>query len=52
MITTTSADGTTVLAHRLPHAEKVVMHGKGHAANRTAPGEVARIIENLADRVL
>ncbi|MEV6863586.1 alpha/beta hydrolase [Streptosporangium subroseum] len=40
------------LARRLPHAEKVVLHGQGHAANQTASGEVARVIETLADRVL
>jgi len=40
------------LARTLPHAEKVVLHGQGHAANRTAPGDVARVIETLADKVL
>ena len=46
------ATGSTPSHTSCPTAERVVMHGKGHAANRTAPGEVARIIETLADRVL
>jgi len=40
------------LARALPRAEKVVLRGQGHGANQRAPGEVARIIETLADKVL
>jgi pimeloyl-ACP methyl ester carboxylesterase len=40
------------LARALPHADKVVLARQGHGANRTAPGEVARVIETLAGTVL
>jgi pimeloyl-ACP methyl ester carboxylesterase len=40
------------LAAVLPHAERVVLHGHGHDAHRSAPEEVARVIETLADKVL
>jgi len=40
------------LARTLPHAEKVVLPRQGHGANQTAPGDVARVIETLADKVL
>jgi pimeloyl-ACP methyl ester carboxylesterase len=40
------------LASKLPRPERVVMRGQGHGANDDAPGEVARVIEALADRVL
>lgn len=36
----------------LPHAERVVMPKRNHGADLRAPGEVARVIETLADRVL
>ncbi|HEX7658566.1 MAG TPA: alpha/beta hydrolase [Pseudonocardiaceae bacterium] len=35
----------------LPHAQRVVLHGRDHAADATAPREVARVIQTLADRV-
>jgi pimeloyl-ACP methyl ester carboxylesterase len=41
-----------VLARALPHAEKVVLRGEGHGANVSAPAEVARVVANLADKVL
>jgi pimeloyl-ACP methyl ester carboxylesterase len=40
------------LAGVLPHAERVVLSGQGHDANWRAPGDVARVIETLAARVL
>jgi hypothetical protein len=36
----------------MPHAEKVVLPRQGHGADQRAPGEVARVIETLADKVL
>jgi pimeloyl-ACP methyl ester carboxylesterase len=36
----------------LPNAERVVLHGQGHAANALAAGKVANIIAGFADRVL
>lgn len=41
------------LARVLPRVERVVvLHGQGHFANLRAPDEVARVIEDLADKVL
>ncbi|MCI0670205.1 MAG: alpha/beta hydrolase [Myxococcaceae bacterium] len=40
------------LARTLPRAEKVVLHGQGHAANVKAPDALARVVEALADKVL
>lgn len=40
------------LAHTLPHAEKVVLCRQGHVAQRTAPGQLARIIETHANNQL
>jgi pimeloyl-ACP methyl ester carboxylesterase len=40
------------LAAVIPDAEHIVLAGRDHMAHRKAPGEVARIIEDLADRVL
>lgn len=36
----------------LPHTERVVLHGQGHAANALAPGKLADVIAGFADRVL
>jgi len=36
----------------LPHADKVVLPRQGHGAHQTAPGDVARVIETLAGKVL
>ena len=36
----------------LPHTERVVLHGQGHAANVFAPGKLANVIAGFADRVL
>ncbi len=42
-----------VLARTLPCIDQVVvLHGQGHSANVRAPGDVARVIETLADKVL
>jgi len=40
------------LAAVMPHAERVVLARRDHFANRKAPGEVASVIEALANRVL
>jgi pimeloyl-ACP methyl ester carboxylesterase len=40
------------LAGALPHAERVVLPRQGHGAHLRAPGDVARVIASLADRVL
>jgi len=40
------------LARTVPHAEKVMLPRQGHGANQRAPGDVARVIETLADKVL
>lgn len=40
------------LARAMPRAEKVNLPGQGHSANRTAPAAVARVVADLADRVL
>jgi len=40
------------LGRAVPHAERVVLHGRGHDANVRAPGDLARIIERQADKVL
>jgi pimeloyl-ACP methyl ester carboxylesterase len=40
------------LAAVLPAAERVMLHGQGHDAHRSAPEEVARVIETLAGKVL
>jgi pimeloyl-ACP methyl ester carboxylesterase len=40
------------LARALPCAERVVLHGQGHNANRGTPNQVARVVETLAGRVL
>lgn len=40
------------LARTLPRAERVVLHRQGHGAHLRAPGDVARVIETLADKVL
>jgi pimeloyl-ACP methyl ester carboxylesterase len=40
------------LARRMPRAESVVLHGQGHGAHQRAPDQVARVIANLADKVL
>ena len=36
----------------LPHTERVVLHGRGHAANAFAPGKLADVIAGFADGVL
>ncbi|MEU0572418.1 alpha/beta hydrolase [Nonomuraea sp. NPDC005983] len=36
------------LARVLPRAERVVLHGQGHSAHASAPGEVAAVIERFA----
>ncbi|MEE3065102.1 MAG: hypothetical protein VYA67_14295 [Actinomycetota bacterium] len=36
----------------LPHAERVLLRGQGHAANVFAPGKLANVIAGFADRVL
>lgn len=36
----------------IPHAERVVMHGRDHGADLKAPKQVAHVIEALADKVL
>ena len=46
----TSADGTDVRV--IDEGRGPVMRGQGHDANDHAPGEVARVIETFADRVL
>lgn len=40
------------LQHALPRAERVALRRRGHDANFRAPGELARIIESLAEKVL
>jgi pimeloyl-ACP methyl ester carboxylesterase len=40
------------LSRTVPGAVKVVLRGQGHVANVRAPGEVARVIEDLASRVV
>ena len=36
----------------LPHAERVALHGQGHAANAFAPAKLADVIAGFADGVL
>jgi pimeloyl-ACP methyl ester carboxylesterase len=40
------------LQRAIPHAERILMHKRGHDANLKAPGQLAEIITSLADRVL
>lgn len=40
------------LAQVMPHAERASIPRQSHSANRKAPAEVARIIQDLAERVL
>lgn len=40
------------LAHAIPHSERVVLHGKGHYANKRAPDKVADLITTLANKTL
>jgi pimeloyl-ACP methyl ester carboxylesterase len=40
------------LKRTLPHAERLVLRRQGHAANVFAPGKLADVIAELADRVL
>lgn len=46
------SDGLDALAHAIPHSERVVLHGKGHYANKSAPDQVAALIATLTDKVL
>jgi hypothetical protein len=36
----------------LPHTERMVLHGQGHAANVFAPGKLADVIAGFAEGVL
>jgi pimeloyl-ACP methyl ester carboxylesterase len=44
------AERLDALQRVLPHAERVLMHKRGHDANLKAPGEVAEIVASFADK--
>lgn len=46
------AERLDALERVLPRAERVVLHGQGHGAHKTAPKKVAHIIETHADKVM
>jgi pimeloyl-ACP methyl ester carboxylesterase len=46
------AERLDALSHTIPAAVKVVLRGQGHVANVRAPDEVAKVIEDLATRVV